>query len=201
MEKVGYDYKIILNDDSVPRIRISNTYKEMLQNKKNFDKDEKQFMVDKYRSALWLLKSLDERNKTIYRVTESILKFQYDFFEKGVESLKPLNLRNIAEDISMHESNISRVTSNKFLACAHGIFPFRYFFSSSLSGQDGDVSSTSVKELIKKIIDEEDPRIPLTDKKIVEILSKQNVKIARRTLAKYREELRIPSHIKRRKIV
>ncbi|MBF0606022.1 MAG: RNA polymerase factor sigma-54 [Magnetococcales bacterium] len=198
IDKVGDSYRIILNDEHIPRIRISSMYRELLQNKKALDKEDRQFMLDKYKSALWLMKSLDERNKTIYRVTESVLKFQTDFFERGVQSLKPLNLKVIAEDISMHESNISRVTSNKYLSCGHGVFPFRYFFSSSLSSQDGDVSSTSVKELIKKIIAEEDRRNPLPDIKIVEMFKSQNIKIARRTLAKYREELRIPSHTKRK---
>ncbi|KJU84181.1 RNA polymerase sigma54 factor [Candidatus Magnetobacterium bavaricum] len=198
VEKTGDDYRIILNDEHIPRIRISGIYRDLLQNKKSLDKVDKQFLLEKYKSALWLMKSLDERNKTIYRVTESVLKFQLDFFEKGVQALKPLNLKVIAEDISMHESNISRVTSNKYLACSHGVFPFRYFFSSSLSSLDGDVSSTSVKELIKKIISEEDRKNPLTDLKIVEMFKSQNIKIARRTLAKYREELRIPSHTKRK---
>ncbi|MBF0343253.1 MAG: RNA polymerase factor sigma-54 [Nitrospirae bacterium] len=198
VEKVDNEYRIILNDENIPRIRISSMYKELLHNKKAFDKVDKQFLIDKYKSALWLMKSIDERNKTIYRVTESMLKFQVDFFEKGVQFLKPLNLRFIAEDINMHESNISRVTSNKYISCAHGIFPFRYFFSSSLSSQDGSVSSTSVKELIRKIISEEDRRNPLTDLKLVEIFKNKNIKIARRTLAKYREELKIPSHTKRK---
>lgn len=200
VEKIDDGYRIVLNDDNLPQVRISSTYKKLLTNKKILQKGDKQFLIDKYRSAMWLLKSLDERNKTIYRVTESIILFQEDFFEKGVHHLKPLNLKDIAEHISMHESNISRVTSNKFLTCNHGIFPFRFFFSSSLSTtHSGDVSSTSVKALIKKIVDDEDPGMPLTDKKIVEMLNEKNIKIARRTLAKYRDELKIPSHTKRKK--
>ncbi|MCI4626684.1 MAG: RNA polymerase factor sigma-54 [Candidatus Magnetoovum sp. WYHC-5] len=199
IEKDDDEYRIILNDDNIPKIRISSTYKELLTNKKLLGKDDKQFLIDKYRSAIWLLRSLDERNKTIYRVTESILYFQMDFFEKGVQYLKPLNLKDIAEHINMHESNISRVTSNKYLTCNHGIFPFKFFFSSSLPTQTGDISSTSVKDLIKKIVEEEDSKHPLTDKRIVEILEEKNIKIARRTLAKYREELKIPSHTKRKK--
>ncbi len=200
IENIENEYRIILNDESVPKVRINFKYRELLLNKKNFDKKEKHFLVDKYRSAMWLLKSLDQRNKTIYKVTESILQSQMDFFEKGLQFLKPLNLRDIANDIQMHESNISRVTSNKYLSCSHGVFPFRFFFSSSLPGEDGSVSSTSVKELIRRIIEEEDGKKPLTDKKIVEILKNKNIKIARRTLAKYREEMKILPHTKRRKI-
>jgi RNA polymerase sigma-54 factor len=200
LERVNDAWKIILNDEHIPHVRISSKYKDLLGNKKSFEKDERQFLVDKYRAAVWLLKSLDERNKTIYRVTDSILRHQAEFFNNGVQHLRPLNLRNISEDIGMHESNISRVTSNKYLSCPHGIFPFKYFFSSSLSGADGDVSSTTVKDTIKKLVEEENPLKPLTDQKIVEILNSRNITIARRTMAKYREELKIPPHTKRRKI-
>ncbi len=200
VEKIDDEYRIILNDENTPHIRISSKYRELLKKKKDFEKSDKQFLVEKYRAAQWLLKSLDERNKTIYRVTESIVRSQRGFLEKGIQFLKPLNLRDISNDISMHESNISRATSNKYVSCAHGIFPFRFFFSSSLPGKEGYVSSTSVKELIKKIIEEEDSRKPLTDGKIVEILRSENTQIARRTLAKYREDMRIPPHTKRRKV-
>ncbi|KWT75018.1 RNA polymerase factor sigma-54 [Candidatus Magnetominusculus xianensis] len=199
IDKVDDEYRIFLNDDSVPRLRISSMYKELLTQKNTFDKTDKQFLLDKYKSAMWLLRSLDERNKTIYRVTESIMKYQMDFFEKGVEYLRPLSLRIISEEIGIHESNISRVTSNKYISCAHGMFPLKYFFSSSLTGDEGSVSSTSVKDLIKTIVDEEDSSNPLTDQKIVEICKSKNINIARRTLAKYREELKIPPHTKRKK--
>ncbi|MEO5358705.1 MAG: RNA polymerase factor sigma-54 [Nitrospirae bacterium YQR-1] len=199
VERVDEEYKIILNDEYTPRVRISNKYRELLKSKNVLDKTEKQFLLDKYRSATWLIKSLDERNRTIYRVTESILKRQTDFFDGGIQYLKPLNLKTIAEDVKVHESNISRVTSNKYLACAHGVFPFRFFFSNSIAGLNGEVSSTTVKELIKKIIDEEDKTNPLTDQKLMDILSSKGVTIARRTLAKYREELNIAPHTKRKK--
>ncbi|WP_420263980.1 RNA polymerase factor sigma-54 [Candidatus Magnetominusculus dajiuhuensis] len=199
IDKVDGEYRIILNDDSIPRLRISSMYKDLLTQKNTFDKTDKQYLIDKYKSAMWLLRSLDERNKTIYRVTESIMKYQMDFFEKGVEFLRPLSLRIISEEIGIHESNISRVTSNKFISCAHGMFPLKYFFSSSLTGDEGSVSSTSVKDLIKTIVGEEDSSNPLTDQKIVEICKGKNINIARRTLAKYREELKIPPHTKRKK--
>ncbi|MCG6551561.1 MAG: RNA polymerase factor sigma-54 [Candidatus Magnetominusculus sp. LBB02] len=199
IEKIDDEYRIFLNDESIPRLRISSMYKELLTQKNTFDKTDKQYLIDKYKSAMWLLRSLDERNKTIYRVTESIMKYQMDFFEKGVEFLRPLNLRIISEEIGIHESNISRVTSNKFISCSHGMFPLKYFFSSSLSSDEGSVSSTSVKDLIKTIVDEEDSSNPLTDQKIVEICKSKNINIARRTLAKYREELKIPPHTKRKR--
>ncbi|QWR76048.1 RNA polymerase factor sigma-54 [Candidatus Magnetomonas plexicatena] len=199
VEKVDDLYKILLNDEHTPRVRISSKYRELLKSKTILDKTEKQFLLEKYRSATWLIKSLDERNRTIYRVTESILRRQREFFDNGIQYLKPLNLKTIAEDVSVHESNISRVTSNKYLACGHGVYPFRFFFSNSLGSDDGDISSTTVKELIKKIICEEDKTNPLTDQKLMDILSGKGIKIARRTLAKYREELSIAPHTKRKK--
>ncbi len=200
IEKTGDNYRIILNDDNVPRVRLNRKYRELLKNKKSLDKSEKDMLVDKYAAAKSLIRSLDERNKTIYRVTESILNSQRGFFEGGVQFLKPLNLKDISNDINMHESNISRVTSKKYISCSHGVFPFRFFFSSSLPGGEGSVSSTTVKAIIKKIIDEEDKRKPLTDSKIIELLKSEGIKIARRTLAKYREELKILPYTRRRKI-
>ncbi len=197
--KTDDGYQITLNNEGIPRLRINSYYRRLL-NKKDLSKEEKKFLRERYRSADWLLKSLDQRNKTIYKVTESILKFQREFFDKGPQYVKPLNLRDVAEDINMHESTISRVTLNKYLACSHGIFSFRFFFSSALKGENGSVSSTVVKEMIKKIIDEEDPRKPYSDQKIADMLKEKNIKIARRTVAKYREEMRIPSHTHRRRV-
>jgi RNA polymerase sigma-54 factor len=157
-------------------------------------------MREKLRLAIELIKSLDQRNRTIYKVSESILKFQREFFDRGRELLKPLNLKDVAQDINMHESTISRVTSNKFLSCEHGVYSFRFFFSSALrSGNGEDVSSTSVKDIIKKIVALEDPAKPLSDKLIADKLSEHGIKIARRTVAKYREELKIPPQNMRKK--
>jgi len=192
--------QIVLNDEGLPRLRISSFYRKLIRNKEAFQKNERQFLIEKLRSASGLLKSLDQRNRTIYRVTESILNFQKDFFNKGIEHIKPLILKDIASRLNMHESTISRVTSNKYLACQHGIFSFRFFFSSSLHGGMGSVSSTSVKNMIKKIVMEEHLRKPLSDQRIVEILKSSGITVARRTVAKYREELRIPSQAQRRKI-
>lgn len=185
-------YQIILNDEGLPRLRLNHYYKKLFLAKNSLSKEEKQFVEEKLRSAVWLLKSLDQRNRTIYRVTESILDFQREFFDKGVAYLKPLNLRDVAMSLGMHESTISRVTSNKYLSCSHGLFSFRFFFSSALQSASGTVSSTSVKDLIKKIVSEENNKKPLSDQRIVELLKTKDIVIARRTVAKYREELKIP---------
>ncbi|HYA27063.1 MAG TPA: RNA polymerase factor sigma-54 [Thermodesulfovibrionales bacterium] len=185
-------YQIILNDEGLPRLRLNHYYRKLFLSKNSLSKEERQFVEEKLRSAVWLLKSLDQRNRTIYRVTESILDFQKEFFDRGVPYLKPLNLRDVAINLGMHESTISRVTSNKHLSCSHGLFSFRFFFSSALQGASGAVSSTSVKDLIRKIISEENDRKPLSDQKIVELLKTKDILIARRTVAKYREELKIP---------
>jgi RNA polymerase sigma-54 factor len=198
--KTEDSYQIILNDDGLPRLRVSNFYKKLMQQNNAFPKEDKQFLIEKLRSAVGLLKSLDQRNRTIYRVTESLLDLQRNFFDKGVEYLKPLTLRDVALGLGMHESTISRVTSSKYLSCSHGIFSFRFLFSSALQGGLGSVSSTSVKNTIKKIVTEEDSHKPLSDQYIAEMLKKNGITIARRTVAKYREELGIPSQIQRRKI-
>lgn len=191
-------YRIILNDEGVPRFRLNDKYRQLLMNKSLLSKEERQFLEDKLRSAIWLIKSLDQRNRTIYRVTENILKFQREFFDRGVDYIKPLTLRQVAKELNMHESTISRVTSNKYLACPHGIFSFRFFFSSSVQSDSGEISSTRVKELIRKIISEEDPSRPLSDQQIVEILKNSNIHIARRTVSKYRTELKILSQNQRK---
>jgi len=201
VEKAEEGYRIILNEEGVPRVRLNSYYRKLLTNKDNLTKEEKKFLTEKLRSAMWLIKSLDQRNRTIYKVTESILKFQREFFDKGHKYIKPLNLKDVAEDINMHESTVSRVTLNKYIGCAHGIFSFKFFFSSAIKGTKGKVSSMLVKEMIKKIIAEENPHKPYSDQKIVEILKSKNVKIARRTVAKYREELKIPPHSKRKKMM
>lgn len=194
------DFQIILNDESIPNLRINNYYKKLLMAKDLLKKDEKAYLEERLRSAVWLLKSLDHRNKTIYRVTESVLKFQREFFEYGVSHLKPLNLKDVANDLEMHESTISRTTSNKYLSCSHGLFNFRYFFSSGLKTTEGSVSSTSVKDMIKKLVSEEDPQKPFSDQKISEMLKSHSIKVARRTVAKYREEMNIPPQNIRKRI-
>lgn len=197
--KTEVDYQIILNDEGLPKIRINNYYQRLLAKRNSIPKEDRQFLEDKLRSAIWLMKSLDQRNKTIYRVTESILNFQKDFFDQGVTALRPLNLKDIAVELNLHESTISRVTSNKYLSCPQGIYSFRFFFSNAIPSESGSVSSTTVKDMIKKIISEEDPHKPLSDMKIVDIFKSQDISIARRTVAKYRDELKIPAQSQRKR--
>ncbi|TAN39355.1 MAG: RNA polymerase sigma-54 factor [Nitrospirae bacterium] len=197
--KTDSGYQIVLNDEGLPRLRINSYYQKLLNFKSSIPKEDRQYLEDKLRSAVWLMKSLDQRNKTIYRVSESILTRQRDFFDHGVNSLHPLNLKDIASELNLHESTISRVTSNKYLSCPSGIFSFRFFFSNAIQGDNGEVSSTSVKDMVKKIISEEDAAKPLSDMRIVDLLKDQNIPIARRTIAKYREELKIPSQSQRKR--
>lgn len=197
--KTDNKYQILLNDEGLPKLRISKFYQQLLRQRNSIAKEDKQFLEDKLRSAIWLLKSLAQRNKTIYRVTESILDFQLDFFDNGVNGLRPLNLKDVATKLSLHESTISRVTSNKYLSCAQGIFSFKYFFSNAIPNEAGGASSTSIKEMVRKIIEEENSGSPLSDMKIVDIFKNKNIVIARRTIAKYREELKIPPHTQRKK--
>lgn len=198
--KTDSGYNIDLNDEGLPKLRISNYYQRLLNRENSIPKEDRKFIEDKLRSAIWLLKSIDQRNKTIYRVTESILSFQRDFFDNGINYLKPLNLKDIATELNLHESTISRVTSNKYLSCAHGICCFKFFFSNAIPNESDGISSTSLKEIIKKIISEEDVLSPLSDMHIVDILKNKNITIARRTIAKYREELKILSHTQRKRL-
>jgi len=153
----------------------------------------KEYVEERLRSAQWLIKGMEQRNKTIYKVAESIVKFQLDFLDQGITLLKPMVLKDVAEDINMHESTISRVTTNKYMHTPQGIFPMKYFFTTGFaSGTGTEISSLTVKDSIHKMIKEEDPSTPLKDQQIVDALKARGIDIARRTVAKYREELRIP---------
>jgi len=200
VHRVGDDFVIVQNEDGLPMLRVSKYYRSALADGMN--SDAKSYVQEKLRSAQWLIRSIHQRQRTIYRVMESILKFQRDFFEKGIDHLRPLILKDVAEDIGMHESTISRVTSNKYVHTPQGIFELKYFFNSSIGRSDGDdMASVSVKHRIKQLIDAEDARKPLSDQAIVQALAKENIKIARRTVAKYREAMGILSSSKRRKIL
>ncbi|MCB9655402.1 MAG: RNA polymerase factor sigma-54 [Deltaproteobacteria bacterium] len=200
VNKVGDEYVIVQNEDGLPMLRVSKYYRNALANGMNGEA--KSYVQEKLRAAQWLIRSIHQRQRTIYRVMESILKFQREFFDRGIDHLKPLILRDVAEDIGMHESTISRVTSNKYVHTPQGIFELKYFFNSSIGRSEGDdVASASVKHRIKQLIDAEDAKRPLSDQAIVEILKKENINIARRTVAKYREALGILASSKRRKIV
>jgi RNA polymerase sigma-54 factor len=197
--KTEEGYQIVLNDEGMPKLRINSYYLRLLQQKNLVPKEERHFLEEKLRAAKDLIKSLDHRNKTIYRVTECILNYQKDFFEAGVSQLRPLNLKDIATELNLHESTVSRVTSTKYLSCPRGIYGFKYFFSNAIPSEAGGISSTSVKDMIRKIIQEEAAANPLSDIKIVNIFKSQNITIARRTIAKYREELKIPPQSQRRR--
>lgn len=199
--KLDDDFHIVLNEDGLPKLRINNLYRQVMSGGSTTPKDTKDYVSEKVRSALWLIKSIHQRQRTIYRVMESIIRFQRDFFEKGVSQLKPLNLRDVADDIQMHESTVSRVTTNKYVHTPQGIFELKYFFNSSINRFDGEaVASESVKEKIRKIIAAEDPRRPLSDQRIAEMLKAANLDIARRTVTKYREAMNILSSTQRRRV-
>jgi len=195
--KYGEDFVIILNEDGLPRLQMNAFYMDSM---KGAAKKEKEYFQDKMRSAAWLMKSLYQRQRTLYKVVESIVGFQRDFFEEGVTKLKPLILKEVAEDIEMHESTVSRITTSKYVSTPHGIFELKFFFNSALDLNDGSqVGSESVKALIKRMIADEDTKKPLSDERIGEILKDQlDVNIARRTVAKYRSAMGIPSSSKRK---
>lgn len=197
--KVGDDYVVSLNEDGMPRLKISNFYKNMLMGG-NTNKQEHDYIQEKLKSAVWLIKSIHQRQRTIYKVTESIVKHQRDFFEKGAGFLKPMVLRNIANDIGMHESTVSRVTTAKYVHTPQGIYELKYFFNSGISTSDGqDLASESVKLKIKDLVAKEEVKNPLSDQRIAELLAKEGLQIARRTVAKYREMLKILPSSQRKK--
>ncbi|MEL6178724.1 MAG: RNA polymerase factor sigma-54 [Myxococcota bacterium] len=198
--KIGDEYVSMVNDDGIPKLKVSNYYKDVLNNGES--KNAKKYIQEKLKNADWLIQSIYRRQRTIKKVTDSIIKFQRDFLDKGINHLKPLVLRDVAEDIGMHESTISRVTTNKYVHTPQGIFELKYFFNSSISKVHGeDIASEAVKTKIKKIIDGENPKKPLSDSKIVKLLREEhNINIARRTVAKYREMLGILSSTKRKRL-
>jgi RNA polymerase sigma-54 factor len=192
--KEGEEYRIALNDDGLPRLRISPTYRRMLNNREPGTEETRAYVKDKLRSALWLLKSVDQRQRTIYRVAESIVRHQRSFLDNGIEHLRPLVLRDVANDIGMHESTVSRVVANKYMHTPRGVYAMRFFFHSGITSTVGDaVSSVTIKDRIRKLIDAEDASRPLSDSRIADVLAAEGLQLARRTVAKYREELRIPS--------
>ena len=202
IQKVGDEYVIVLNEDGMPKLRINGSYRAMLNSMDSkSDGETVNYIKDKIRSAVWLIKSLDQRQRTIYKVAESIVKHQREFLEKGIDFLRPLVLRDVADDIQMHESTVSRVVSNKYIHTPRGLFLMKYFFHSGIDSDTGeDISSLTVKKKIQGFIDGEDPRKPLSDSKIMKILNDEGINIARRTVAKYRDELNIPSSTDRKQI-
>ncbi|MBW2731558.1 MAG: RNA polymerase factor sigma-54 [Deltaproteobacteria bacterium] len=197
IHKIGDKYFVVPNDDGLPKLKISNFYRSALKG----GTKERQYVQEKLRSAQWLIRSIQQRQRTIIRVSESIVRFQREFFDNGINFLRPLILRDVAEDIGMHESTISRVTTNKYVHTPQGIFELKFFFNSSINRMDGDdIASESVKKRIKDIISGEEGKKPFSDQKIVELLREQNIDIARRTVAKYREQMGILSSSKRKQL-
>jgi RNA polymerase sigma-54 factor len=200
VKKVGRDYVISLNEAGLPRLKVNPEYQEMVQKNGSLKGQDKEYLLERVRSAQWLIKSIMQRQQTIYKVTESVMRFQKDFLEQGVSGLKPLVLREVAADVKLHESTISRVTSNKYVHTPHGIFELKFFFSSGLSSGAGDVSSEVVKERIRDLILKEDNKKPLSDQQLVKLLQAEGLEIARRTVAKYREMSGILSSSRRKKV-
>jgi RNA polymerase sigma-54 factor len=198
--KVDKGYTIVLNEDGLPRLRISPFYRKMIdRGNTDVTRETRDYVREKFRSAFRLIKSLEERQRTIYKVARSIVKHQQGFLDYGYEHLRPLILKDVADDIGMHESTVSRVVNHKYMHTPRGLFEMKFFFHSGISSVQGeDVSSLTVKERIKKVVGDENPQHPLSDSAIVKILSEDGLRIARRTVAKYREELRIPSSNDRR---
>ena len=186
--KVGDKYEILLNEDGLPRLKVNSYYRDVLSGQIEIGETAKGYIKEKLRSAAWLIKSIHQRQRTIYRVTESIVRFQREFFDKGIAHLKPLVLREVAEDIEMHESTVSRVTTNKYVHTPQGIFELKFFFNSAIKSVDGDdLASETVKEFIRNIVKSEEKKKPYSDQEISDMLREKNIKVARRTVAKYRE--------------
>jgi RNA polymerase sigma-54 factor len=199
--KVGDEYIVVLNEDGLPRLRINPYYRDILREQAQPSGGAKEYINEKIRSALWLIKSIHQRQRTIYRVAKSIVKFQREFLDRGVAYLKPMVLKDVAMDVEMHESTISRVTSNKYMHTPQGIFELKYFFNSSINTARGEnIASESVKEKIREILSKEDGQNPYSDQELVEILRKQDILIARRTVTKYREMLGVLPSTRRKQI-
>lgn len=197
VQKINGEYVISLNEDGLPKLRVSPYYLQVLQTD---SQEAKSYLNERLKAASWLIKSIHQRQQTIFRVAESIVKFQREFLDQGIDKLKPLVLKDVATDIGMHESTVSRVTSNKYVHTPQGVFELKYFFTTGIKSSSGDMSSSSVKERIKNLILAENDKNPISDQEIVDILKKEQIDIARRTVAKYRESLGIASSAKRKKI-
>jgi RNA polymerase sigma-54 factor len=200
VEKIDGEYLVFVNDTSLPRIQLARSYQSLAQNKKLFQGENKEFVSRKLNSANWIIQAIEQRRQTMLKVMGFIVDRQREFFEHGVQHLKPLTLREVADHIEMHESTVSRVTNEKFVQTPRGVFPLKYFFSSGLATTSGeDISARGVRDKIQKLVDDEDAQKPFTDQKLVELLKLDGVKIARRTVAKYRDQLGIlPARMRKR---
>ncbi len=201
VEKIDDRYHVFLNDATLPRLKLSRAYQEIARDKKKFEGENKEFISNKLNSANWMIQAIEQRRQTMLKVMNYIVERQREFFEKGIQYLKPLTLREVAEVINMHESTVSRVTNEKFVQTPRGVLPLKFFFSSGLATSDGeDVSARGIKAQLQKLVQEEDPKHPLTDQAIVNILRESGVQIARRTVAKYRDQLGVLSARMRKRV-
>jgi len=201
VDKIDGRYHVFLNDANLPRLKLSRAYQEIARDKKKFDGENKEFISNKLNSANWMIQAIEQRRQTMLKVMNYIVDRQREFFDKGVQYLKPLTLREVAEVINMHESTVSRVTNEKFVQTPRGVLPLKFFFSSGLATTDGeDVSARGIKAQLEKLVQEEDPKHPLTDQAIVNILREGGVQIARRTVAKYRDQLGVLSARMRKRV-
>jgi RNA polymerase sigma-54 factor len=201
VDKIDGVYHVFLNDANLPRLKLSKAYQEIARDKKKFEGENKEFISNKLNSANWMIQAIEQRRLTMLKVMNYIVDRQREFFDKGVQFLKPLTLREVAEVINMHESTVSRVTNEKFVQTPRGVLPLKFFFSSGLATTDGDdVSARGIKAQLEKLVQEEDPKHPLTDQAIVNILRESGVQIARRTVAKYRDQLGVLSARMRKRV-
>ena len=200
VDKIGDQYHVTLNDGGLPRLRISKTYQDIARDRKKFQGENKEFINQRLNSAHWMIQAIEQRRQTMLKVMNFIVDRQREFFEKGVEYLRPLTLREVADVINMHESTVSRVTNEKYVQTPRGLLPLKFFFSSGLQTSSGeDASARAIKAQIQKMVSEEQPKNPLTDQQIVEMFGARGVRIARRTVAKYRDQLNIlPARMRRR---
>lgn len=199
VSKRGDDFEVVLNDEGLPPLRVSGLYSNWASDRNNTPTEARRYLDERVRAAVWFLKSIEQRRQTILKVTHSIVSFQRDFLDHGVSHLRPLVLRDVAEDIGMHESTVSRVTTGKYMETPQGVYSFKYFFHSGLESLGGgNMSSVAVREQIRKLVGEEDRTKPLTDQQIVEKLRENGIVIARRTVTKYRKEMRIAAASKRK---
>jgi RNA polymerase sigma-54 factor len=201
VDKIDGQYHVFLNDANLPRLKLSKAYQEIARDKKKFEGENKEFISNKLNSVNWMIQAIEQRRQTMLKVMNYIVDRQREFFDKGVQFLKPLTLREVAEVINMHESTVSRVTNEKFVQTPRGVLPLKFFFSSGLATTDGDdVSARGIKAQLEKLVQDEDPKHPLTDQAIVNILRESGVQIARRTVAKYRDQLGVLSARMRKRV-
>ncbi|MDF2546752.1 MAG: polymerase sigma-54 factor [Anaerosolibacter sp.] len=199
VEKVDGEYVVIVNDSSAPRLLINQFYRSMLMHEEK-DSSTSKFITDKLNSAMWLVKSIEQRRQTIYKVVKAIVDYQIEFFEGGKKWLKPLTLKQIADEVGVHESTVSRAVNGKYMQSPRGVFELKFFFSSGVSNQEGDgLASESIKSMIQEMIDKENPKKPLSDQLIADLLQNKGINISRRTVAKYRDEMNIQASSKRKR--